>query len=156
MKHDQHIKRAIMLAKENVQNGSGGPFGAVIVKDGQIIGEGKNSVTTLNDPTAHAEIMAIRDACQKLGTFHLEDCTIYSSCEPCPMCLSSIYWAHITDVHYAATKNDAGKAGFIDKQIYDELQKAQGLRILHTTHHPSDAAIEVFELWKGAANKVEY
>ncbi|HOF08203.1 MAG TPA: nucleoside deaminase, partial [Bacteroidales bacterium] len=115
------LKLAIELAKENVKNG-GGPFGAVIVKDGQIIAKGTNRVTSHNDPTAHAEIVAIRQACEKLNDFQLTDCIIYSSCEPCPMCLGAIYWARPKKLVFAADKFDAANAGFDDSMIYDEIQ----------------------------------
>ena len=117
------MRRAIELAEEGMDSNSGGPFGAVIVKDNKIIAEGFNSVTSLKDPTAHAEIMAIRKACQKLNSFQLEDCTIYTSCEPCPMCLGAIYWARPKMVYYGCDRKDASEIGFDDQFIYDELTK---------------------------------
>jgi len=125
------LKLAIELAKENVKNG-GGPFGAVIVKDGQIIAKGTNRVTSHNDPTAHAEIVAIRQACEKLNDFQLTDCIIYSSCEPCPMCLGAIYWARPKKLVFAADKFDAANAGFDDSMIYDEIQLPYSDRHLET------------------------
>jgi guanine deaminase len=119
--HEQYLRRAIRLAVENVGQGRGGPFGAVIVKDGAIIAEGANHVTTIPDPTAHAEVLAIREAARSLGTHDLKGCTIYSSCEPCPMCLGAIYWAHLDAVYFAATRDDAAASGFDDSFLYDEI-----------------------------------
>ena len=121
MKHSDWIKLSVRLAYENLLNKNGGPFGAVIVKDGKVIGAGVNGVTTLNDPTAHAEVQAIRNACQNLGTFSLKDAVLYTSCEPCPMCLSAAYWSRISKIYYFFTKDDAAKIGFDDAHIYDEL-----------------------------------
>lgn len=117
------MMRAIELAIEGVRANSGGPFGAVIVKNGEIIGEGWNQVTSTSDPTAHAEIVAIRRACEKLGTFHLEGCVIYTSCEPCPMCLGAIYWAKLEKIFYSCTRKDAASIGFADDFIYEEIGK---------------------------------
>ena len=117
------LERAIELSGQGMQDQKGGPFGCVIVKDGKIIGEGCNQVTATNDPTAHAEIVAIRNACKNLNTFQLNDCEIYTSCEPCPMCLGAIYWARPRSVIYANTKNDAAAIGFDDQFIYDEIEK---------------------------------
>ncbi|PGS53420.1 nucleoside deaminase [Bacillus sp. AFS041924] len=121
MNHSDWIKLSVRLAYENLLNKNGGPFGAVIVKDGKVIGAGVNGVTTLNDPTAHAEVQAIRNACQNLGTFSLKDADLYTSCEPCPMCLSAAYWSRISKIYYFFTKNDAAKIGFDDAHIYNEL-----------------------------------
>ena len=115
--------RAIELARKGMENGAGGPFGCVVVKDGEIVGEGSNLVTSTNDPTAHAEITAIRNACQNLNNFQLEGCEIYTSCEPCPMCLGAIYWARPAKMFYAATHEDAAKVGFDDQFIYEEIEK---------------------------------
>ena len=121
MKHTDWIKLSVRLAYENLLNKNGGPFGAIIVKDGKIIGAGVNSVTTLNDPTAHAEVQAIRDACLNIGTFTLKDSVLYTSCEPCPMCLSAAYWSRISEIYYFFTKKEAAAIGFDDAHIYNEL-----------------------------------
>jgi len=146
------LKLAIELAKENVKNG-GGPFGAVIVKDGQIIAKGTNRVTSHNDPTAHAEIVAIRQACEKLNDFQLTDCIIYSSCEPCPMCLGAIYWARPKKLVFAADKFDAANAGFDDSMIYDEIQLPYSDRHLETINLRIDESLQPFELWMSENNK---
>lgn len=149
------LKLAIELAKENVKNG-GGPFGAVIVKDGQIIAKGTNRVTSNNDPTAHAEIVAIRQACDKLNDFQLTDCIIYSSCEPCPMCLGAIYWARPKKLVFAANKFDAANAGFDDSLIYDEIQLPYSDRHLETINLRIDESLQPFELWMSESNKITY
>lgn len=149
------LKLAIELAKENVKNG-GGPFGAVIVKDGQIIAKGTNRVTSHNDPTAHAEIVAIRQACEKLNDFQLNDCIIYSSCEPCPMCLGAIYWARPKKLVFAANKFDAANAGFDDSLIYDEIQLPYSDRHLETVNLRIDESLQPFELWMSESNKITY
>lgn len=149
------LKLAIELAKENVKNG-GGPFGAVIVKDGQIIAKGTNRVTSNNDPTAHAEIVAIRQACDKLNDFQLTDCIIYSSCEPCPMCLGAIYWARPKKLVFAANKFDAANAGFDDSLIYDEIQLPYSDRHLETINLRIDESLQPFELWMSESNKRTY
>ena len=149
------LKLAIELAKENVKNG-GGPFGAVIVKDGQIIAKGTNRVTSHNDPTAHAEIVAIRQACEKLNDFQLTDCIIYSSCEPCPMCLGAIYWARPKKLVFAADKFDAANAGFDDSMIYDEIQLPYSDRHLETINLRIDESLQPFELWMSENNKITY
>lgn len=146
---------AIQLAKENVKNG-GGPFGAVVAKNGEIIATGVNRVTLSHDPTAHAEISAIREACKKLDTFFLEGCEIYSSCEPCPMCLGAIYWAHLDSLYYACTKVDAADAGFDDDFIYKELSLDKENRRLHTAELMRDDALSIFECWQEKSDKVEY
>ncbi len=150
------MNEAIRIAKENVKNGHGGPFGAVIVKNGEIIARGVNTVTTDNDPTAHAEINAIRNATKELGTFQLDDCEIYSSCEPCPMCLGAIYWARPKKLYFAATKEDAAKAGFDDSFIYEELNKPIGARKISTFQSLREEGKEVFEMWISTENKIEY
>ncbi|MGB4666356.1 MAG: nucleoside deaminase [Bacteroidales bacterium] len=149
------LKLAIELAKENVKN-CGGPFGAVIVKDGQIIAKGTNRVTSHNDPTAHAEIVAIRQACEKLNDFQLTDCIIYSSCEPCPMCLGAIYWARPKKLVFAANKFDAANAGFDDSLIYDEIQLPYSDRHLETVNLRIDESLQPFELWMSESNKRTY
>jgi len=150
------IKAAIDLSKYNVDASNGGPFGAVVVKDGAIVGKGSNEVTTLNDPTAHAEIQAIRNACKNLNTFDLEGCSLYTSCEPCPMCLGSIYWANISNLYFAATKDDAAKAGFKDANIYQEFSLSKEKRSIPTTQLMRDEALKVFEKWIESEDKITY
>jgi tRNA(Arg) A34 adenosine deaminase TadA len=151
----EHMRKAIDLAIENVKNG-GGPFGAVIVKNGEIVSTGVNRVTANNDPTAHAEVSAIRAACEKLGTFMLDGCEIYSSCEPCPMCLGAIYWAHINRLYYGCNKSDAADAGFDDSFIYKELELDSSERRLKTEELLPDEAKAAFEAWKSNESKIEY
>jgi tRNA(Arg) A34 adenosine deaminase TadA len=151
-----YMQEAISLADKNVHNGNGGPFGAVVVKDGIVIGRGGNRVTTSNDPTAHAEIVAIREASKKLGTFDLSGCEIYASCEPCPMCLGAIYWAHIDKLYYAATKDDAAKANFDDSFIYAEIAKPKDQRQLQSVQMMREDAIKVFEEWNKSEKKTPY
>ena len=150
------LERAIELSKTGMQGLKGGPFGCVIVTDGKIVGEGSNEVTTSNDPTAHAEVVAIRNACKNLNTFQLTDCDIYASCEPCPMCLGAIYWARPRRVIYANTKQDAAAINFDDQFIYDEIEKAGIQRQIPFIHHPHPAAMEVFKQWKEMENKLAY
>lgn len=149
------MREAIRLSDENVKNG-GGPFGAVIVKDGEIIATGVNRVTANNDPTAHAEVSAIRAAGQKLGTFDLSGCDIYTSCEPCPMCLGAIYWAHLDRMYYACNKDDAADAGFDDSFIYKELDLEASERRLKSENMLRSEALKTFEAWKEKSDKVEY
>jgi len=151
----QFMHQAIDLSIENVANG-GGPFGAVIVKDGEVVATGVNRVTANNDPTAHAEVSAIRAACQKEGSFKLEGCTIYTSCEPCPMCLSAIYWAGISRICYANTKQDAEDINFGDKFIYEEIERPVGERTIPTEAFMRDEALQAFRAWEEKADKVEY
>lgn len=151
----QFMRQAIQLAIDNIKN-SGGPFGAVIVKDGKVIATGVNRVTANNDPTAHAEITAIRQACEKLGTFSLEGCDIYSSCEPCPMCLGAIYWAHLDHLYYGANKHDAAAAGFDDQFIYEELERPSTTRRLKTVSLLEEEAKAPFTLWAQHEERVEY
>lgn len=150
------MRRAIQLSVENVLHGKGGPFGAVIVKNGVVIAEGSNQVTASNDPTAHAEIVAIREACHKLGSFQLDGCELYCSCEPCPMCLGAIYWSRPYRVYFANTKNDAASIDFDDHFIYMELDKDIADRNLPTFQMLRDEALEAFRLWKESTDKVEY
>ncbi len=150
------MARAIELSIENVRTGRGGPFGAVVAKGGKIIAEGANNVTATNDPTAHAEIIAIREACRKLGAFELTGCEIYTSCEPCPMCLGAIYWARPDKVFYGNTADDAARAGFDDSHIYDEIPKPHGARKIPMEQLMPDEAIEAFRAWSKQANKVPY
>ncbi len=154
-KNNKYMQRAIELSAQSVKTG-GGPFGAVIVKDGEIIAESSNSVTKDNDPTAHAEINAIRKAAQVLNTFDLSGTTIYSSCEPCPMCLSAIYWARIDNLFFANTRQDAQKIGFDDEFLYNEIQLPIGKRAIPTKQILRDKAMEVFRLWEETENKIEY
>ena len=150
------MSEAIKLAKENLKSNNGGPFGAIIVKKGKIIGRGVNTVTTDSDPTAHAEINAIRNACKNLNTFQLDDCEIYSSCEPCPMCLGAIYWAHIKKLYFAGSKNDASDAGFDDSFIYEELELPITLRKIPTEQIMHNEAKKIFKTWKEMDFKIEY
>src|SRR5580693_473848 len=152
----EFLRRAIALATENVASGKGGPFGAVIVRQGKIVGEGANSVTTTNDPTAHGEVNAIRAAAKSLGTFSLAGCALYTSCEPCPMCLAAAYWARLDAVYYGASAADAARAGFDDAFLYDELSKDARERKLSSTQLLADEAWASFAAWIAAPNKVEY
>ena len=154
-KDNEYMRRAIALADESVRRG-GGPFGAVIVKDGVIIAEGSNSVTILNDPTAHAEVSAIREACRRLDTFHLDGCTIYTSCEPCPMCLGAIYWAGIKQIFYGNNRKDAANIGFADDFIYEELERPLGARRLPIRPLLREEAQESFHLWEKKTDRVDY
>jgi tRNA(Arg) A34 adenosine deaminase TadA len=149
------MKKAIELSIKNMDRG-GGPFGAVIVKDGEVIAESANSVTIDNDPTAHAEVNAIRTAAKKLGTFDLSGCEIYSSCEPCPMCLGAIYWAKIDSLYFGNNKKDADNIGFSDNFIYQEIEKHYSERNLKTETMMRDEAIEAFEIWQNKDDKTEY
>lgn len=151
----QFMRQAIRLATENVTK-EGGPFGAVIVKNGEVVATGVNRVTDSLDPTAHAEVCAIRAACKTLNTFDLRGCEIYSSCEPCPMCLSAIYWARIDKLYFAGTKYDAAEAGFDDSFIYDELARSQSERQLPVEHLLHDEAMESFNAWLQNEKKIEY
>jgi len=150
------MRRAIELAQSGVDNDQGGPFGCVIVKDGEIIGEGCNKVTSTNDPTAHAEIVAIRDACKNLASFQLTDCTVYTSCEPCPMCLGAIYWARPAAIYFAGTREDAALAGFDDELFYGEMDRPNDERQLKLQPMLRDEAQKVFDNWNQKTNKVEY
>jgi len=150
------INRAIELSQENLETNDGGPFGAVIVKNGEVIGEGNNRVTSTNDPTAHAEIVAIRNACQNINSFSLDGCEIYTSCEPCPMCLAAIYWARIKLIYYANTKYDAAEIGFDDSYIYDQITCNSNLRDIKMIKIDSQIAKAIFENWKNKQDKIEY
>jgi len=152
---NEFMKRAIELSVESVNNG-GGPFGSVIVKDNKIIAEGSNKVTSNNDPTAHGEIVAIRVACKKLNNFSLNGCELYSTCEPCPMCLSAIYWARIDKIYYANTRDDARKIDFDDSLIYTELQKNIDKRKIPMIQILRNEALKAFELWDQKKDKVKY
>jgi guanine deaminase len=150
------MRMAIELSEFNVKQGQGGPFGAVIVKDGMVIARSANRVVQTNDPTAHAEVSVIRMACQELDTYNLAGCEIYTSCEPCPMCLGAIYWARIDKIHYANTKADAAKIGFDDHFIYDELEQPMDKRKLPFVQLMRDDALKAFTLWNEAENKTDY
>ncbi|MEM7197248.1 MAG: nucleoside deaminase [Pseudomonadota bacterium] len=150
------MARAVAISAQSSHSLLGGPFGAVIVKDHVIIAEGNNQVTIANDPTAHAEVVAIRNACQKLGSFQLDGCTIYSSCEPCPMCLAAIYWARINHIYYANDRIQAAAIGFDDQFLYDEMTVPLPARKIPITHHPSHAALQVFHDWQNNPDKVPY
>lgn len=153
--HEEFMRKAIELSIKNVDT-NGGPFGAVIVKDGEIIARGTNKVTSNNDPTAHAEVNAIREAAAKLGTFDLKGCEIYSSCEPCPMCLGAIYWARLDKLYYANTKQDAKEIDFDDSFIYEELELPVEKRKIPTMQILRNEAIIAFNKWKDKADKLEY
>ena len=152
---NKFMLRAIELSIRSA-NGTGGPFGCVVVKDNKIIAEGSNKVTFSNDPTAHAEIVAIREACKKLNTFNLSGCDIYASCEPCPMCLSAIYWSHIDNIYYANTRNDAKKINFDDSMIYSEFSKKIEDRKIPIKQMLRDDALEAFDIWDKKTDKIEY
>jgi guanine deaminase len=154
--HQKFMRQAIKLADQNVLKTLGGPFGAVIVKDGKVIAKSANKVTLKNDPTAHAEVSAIRIACKKLKTFDLQGCIIYSSCEPCPMCLSAIYWAHLDEVYYANTKDDAAKIGFDDQFIYQEIALPYEKRKVPIKQMLRNEAINSFKLWDASEMKIKY
>jgi guanine deaminase len=155
-KDREFLREAIELARRGVTAGLGGPFGCVIVRDGQVVGKGCNEVTSSNDPTAHAEIVAIRDACRQLGSYQLSDCVLYASCEPCPMCLGAIYWARPKRVVYAATREQAAAAGFDDAFIYREIEVPVGERRIDFDLVPERAAEELFELWREKGDKSLY
>ena len=150
------MQLAIETALDNIKSNNGGPFGAVIAKDGMLIAKSPNTVTTSNDPTAHAEINAIRLACKELNTFDLSGCEIYSSCEPCPMCLSAIYWARISKVYYAADRFDAKKAGFDDSFIYNEISLSEKERSIYMENAMHKEGQMPFELWQETENKTKY
>jgi len=150
------MKRAIELSIQGSSGGKGGPFGAVIVRNGEIVGEGFNQVTSTNDPTAHAEVVAIRDACKHLDTFQLSDCELYTSCEPCPMCLGAIYWARPSKVYYANTRDDAAEAGFDDAFIYDEIPLPLAERKIEMIPLGREEAKKAFKLWNQKNDKVDY
>ena len=150
------MQRAIELSKINVECNAGGPFGAVIVKDGKIVGEGWNQVTSTNDPTAHAEVQAIRDACKNLNTFDLSGAEVYTSCEPCPMCLSAIYWARCTKIHYGNTKTDAAAIKFDDDFIYQEIAKPYAQRSIPLVPMMREEALKIFKIWSEKTDKIQY
>lgn len=155
-KDREYLRQAIQLARQGVEEGRGGPFGCVIVRDSQVVGKGCNGVTSTNDPTAHAEIVAIRDACRQLGHYQLTDCVVYASCEPCPMCLGAIYWARPKRVVYAATQKQAAAAGFDDEFIYREIEVPEGERRIIFELSVEEGAEAVFDLWRERGDKSLY
>ena len=156
MYNEIFMKEAVELARKSLETGVGGPFGAVVVQNGIIIGKGSNAVVPLNDPTAHAEIMAIREACRQLDSFQLKGCELYTSCEPCPMCLSAIYWAHLDAIYYAASRQDAANAGFDDAFLYKEIVLPLEQRALQTDNIILDDTEKPFLAWKNNNEKIEY
>lgn len=155
MMDNEKMTQAIRLALDNIDS-DGGPFGAVIVKNGEIVGRGCNRVTANNDPTAHAEVMAIRDATKNLNTYDLSGCDIYTSCEPCPMCLGAIYWAHIDHIYYGGTQSDAAAVGFDDSFIYREIEKPASQRSIPQIQSLHKDALKIFEKWSNKQNKTPY
>ena len=155
MAKNKFMLRAIELSISSAKD-TGGPFGCVMVKDDKIIAEGSNKVTFSNDPTAHAEIVAIREACKKLNTFNLSGCDLYASCEPCPMCLSAIYWSHVDNIFYANTREDAKKINFDDSLIYSEISKKNEDRKIPIKQMLRDDALKAFEIWNKKTDKIEY
>ncbi|MFN7961211.1 MAG: nucleoside deaminase [Thermoanaerobaculia bacterium] len=150
------MREALRLAQEGMERGDGGPFGCVVVRAGEIVGRGNNRVTSTNDPTAHAEVVAIREACQHLATFQLEDCELYTSCEPCPMCLAAIYWSRIPRVFYANTRDDAAAIGFDDELLYREIPLPQDQRRLRMEPLLREEAQAAFRAWLAKPDKVPY
>jgi len=150
------MREAIRLSQEKMEAGEGGPFGALVVRDEAIVGHGWNRVTSANDPTAHAEVEAIRNACENLGTFSLGGCEIYTSCEPCPMCLAAIYWARLDALYFAASRADAADAGFDDALLYEEVANPWESRTLKSEQHLHDDAQKVFKVWKNKSDRTAY
>jgi len=154
--NDKFMREAIRLSREKMQDGAGGPFGAVVVRDGKIIARGWNRVTSTNDPTAHAEVTAIRAACRKLKTFQLDDCELYTSCEPCPMCLSAIYWARFQKVYYANSRRDAARIAFDDEFLYREVARPVSKRKIPMLQLLRPEALKVFAEWQAKPDKIQY
>lgn len=152
----EFMEQAIALATENVVSGRGGPFGAVIVKDGKVLSTGVNRVTSTNDPTAHAEVVAIREACGKLRGFRLDGCDVYTSCEPCPMCLAALYWSHCRAIYYGNSAADAARIGFDDSFLYGEMRKPLDQRAIPIHNMLPEKAWESFAAWEASSNKIEY
>jgi len=150
------MEKAIALATENVTSGGGGPFGAVIVRDGEIVATGANLVTATNDPTAHAEVVAIRNACAALASFQLSGCHIYTSCEPCPMCLAAIYWARCAAIFYGSCAADAAAAGFDDAFLYEQMNRPMDQRTIPAVNLLPDRAISSFQAWQAHASRIDY
>ena len=155
-REEKFMMEAIKLAKNGVRENQGGPFGCVIVKGETIVGRGNNKVTSTNDPTAHAEVVAIRDACKNIGTFQLDECEIYTSCEPCPMCLGAIYWARPKIIYYANNRKDAADIGFDDSMIYEEMSKTYPERKIPILSISREEALTVFNEWKNKEDKTHY
>ena len=155
-REEKFMMEAIALSKKGIESGEGGPFGCVIVKDDKIVGRGNNKVTSTNDPTAHAEVVAIRDACKNLGNFQLDDCEVYTTCEPCPMCLGAIYWARPKIIYYANNRQDAATIGFDDSMIYEEFGVDLSARKIPIRSVGRNEAIKIFEQWKAKEDKVNY
>lgn len=155
-REERFMKEAIALSQKGLEQNEGGPFGCIIVKDDKIVGRGNNKVTSTNDPTAHAEIVAIRDACEHLGSFQLEGCEIYTSCEPCPMCLGAIYWARPSKIFFANTRKDAAAIDFDDSMIYEEITKEMEHRKIPIISICREEALKVFEQWKAKPDKTLY
>ncbi len=156
MDNNYFMLRAIALSRDMMRAGRGGPFGAVVVKDGHIVAEGYNQVTSANDPTAHAEIVAIRETCRLLNTFSLKGCDIYASCEPCPMCLSAIYWARLDQIYYANSREDAARIGFDDEHLYAEVGRAVEQRQVPMVRLLGDEALAAFQEWEEKPDKIPY
>ncbi|WP_018620360.1 nucleoside deaminase [Spirosoma luteum] len=156
MNDDFFLRQTFQLAREGMTTNQGGPFGSLVVRDGKIVGRGYNQVTSTNDPTAHAEVVAIRDACRNLGTFQLEGCTLYASCEPCPMCLGAIYWARPSRIVYGAFHSDAAGAGFDDQFIYEELDKPREERKIPMQQLLREEANAVFQEWEALEKRIPY
>jgi tRNA(Arg) A34 adenosine deaminase TadA len=154
--HSFFMRRAIAIAQDGIDKNLGGPFGCVVVRNGEVVGEGCNKVTSTNDPTAHAEIVAIRDACRSLNSFQLQGCTVYTSCEPCPMCLGAIYWARPDAIYFAATRDDAAEAGFDDELFYSEMEKPNAERQLPLQSLLREESQRVFQNWIAKPDKTEY
>lgn len=154
--HEEFLRRAIGLAANNASTGRGGPFGAVIVRNGAVVAEGANQVTAWHDPTAHAEVVAIREACNSAGSHQLRGCVIYASCEPCPMCLAAIYWARLDAVYYAASRHDAAEAGFDDSFLYEQISLEEGQRTLPTQRILANEGCQPFAIWRGNVSKIPY
>lgn len=150
------LREAIRLSIEKMEANEGGPFGAIVVRNGEIIGKGWNQVTSTNDPTAHAEVVAIRDACSHLKTYSLAGCEIYSSCEPCPLCLAAIYWSRLDAIYYAATCDDAAAAGFDDRQFYEEIRKPAGDRSIPMQQALRDEALVALQTWMKKEDRIRY
>ena len=154
--NEAHMREAIRISLEMMRANKGGPFGAVVVRDGKIVGRGCNQVTSTNDPTAHAEVVAIRDACKNLNTFKLDDCELYTSCEPCPMCLSAIYWARLKRVYFGNTRKDAADIGFDDEFLYEQIALPITQRTLSLEQCCANEAHHAFEEWKNKTDKIPY
>ena len=155
-REEKFMIEAIKMSQKGVHENEGGPFGCIVVKGDKIVGRGNNKVTSTNDPTAHAEVVAIRDACKNIGAFQLDDCEIYTSCEPCPMCLGAIYWARPKVIYYANTRGDAAAIGFDDSMIYEEMSKSYADRKIPIISISRNEALQVFKEWKEKADKKHY